>query len=88
MPTFYEEAEFDIEPYEYVSSCSKREIKELIEELVDSGHLSRSAIQLKTGDTPSILDMEWDDICYKIQNNRLNLSNEEEELIRKISKRF
>ena len=35
MPTFNQDAEIDVEVDDFVSSCSKREIKELIEILVD-----------------------------------------------------
>lgn len=87
MPDF--STEIDIEPYEFVSECSKREIVELIECLVEEGHISRSAvISIETDRNKNLLDEEWDVITDKLNQNRLMLSNEEEELIRKISKRF
>jgi len=87
MPDF--SAEIDIEPYEYVSACSKREIVELLESLVEGGYISRSAISAIDADrNKNLLDEEWDVITDKLNQNRLMLSNEEEELIRKISKRF
>jgi hypothetical protein len=87
MPDF--STEIDIEPYEYVSACSKREIVELLESLVEEGHISRSAITAIESDrNKNLLDEEWDVITDKLNQNRLMLSNEEEELIRKISKRF
>jgi hypothetical protein len=87
MPDF--STEIDIEPYEYVSACSKREIVELLESLVEEGHISRSAvIAIETDRNKNLLDEEWDVITDKLNQNRLMLSNEEEELIRKISKRF
>jgi hypothetical protein len=87
MPDF--STEIDIEPYEYVSACSKREIVELLESLVEGGYISRSAvIAIETDRNKNLLDEEWDVITDKLNQNRLMLSNEEEELIRKISKRF
>ena len=87
MPDF--STEIEIEPYEYVSECSKREIVELIECLVEEGHISRSAITAIEADrNKNLLDEEWDVITDKLNQNRLMLSNEEEEIIRKISKRF
>lgn len=87
MPDF--STEIDIEPYEYVSACSKREIVELLESLVEEGHISRSAITAIEDDrNKNLLDEEWDVITDKLNQNRLMLSNEEEELLRKISKRF
>jgi hypothetical protein len=37
MPDF--STEIDIEPYEYISACSKRDIDDLIEGLIEDGHL-------------------------------------------------
>ena len=87
MPDF--STEIDIEPYEFVSECNKREIVELIECLVEEGHISRSAVtSIESDRNKNLLDEEWDVITDKINQNRLMLSNEEEEIIRKISKRF
>jgi len=33
--------DLDIEVYEFVRACSKRDIKELIKELVEEGHLPK-----------------------------------------------
>lgn len=82
MPYF--STEIDIEPYKYVSECSKREIVELIKCLVKDGHISRSVVTANK----DLLDKEWDAITDKLNQIRLMLSNEEEELIRKILKRF
>jgi hypothetical protein len=35
-----------------------------------------------------MLEQEWDEVVDKIQENRLMLTAEEEEIIRKIAKRF
>lgn len=87
MPDF--STYIDIEPYEYVSECSQRDIVELIETLVEEGHISRSAlVSIEREKNKNLLDEEWDTITDKLNQNRLMLSNEEEEIIRKISKRF
>ncbi len=85
MPEF--ESYIDIEPYEFIDNCSEREIQELIESLVDSGYISRTSISTPD-DKKSVLDLEWDEIMDKLIENRVMLSNEEEEIIRNISKRF
>lgn len=85
MPEF--ETYIDIDPDEFIDNCSKREIQELIESLVDSGHISRTAISTPD-DKKSVLDLEWDEIMDKLIKNRVMLSNDEEEIIRNISKRF
>jgi len=85
MPEF--ESYIDIEPYEFIDNCSEREIQELIESLVDSGYISRTSISTPD-DKKSVLDLEWGEIMDKLIENRVMLSNEEEEIIRNISKRF
>lgn len=80
MPDF--SAEIDIEPWEYVSECSRREIDELIETLIEDGHLDRfngKAVPTKEG--ASVMDIEWDELLTKIRFSKHLLSNEDESRI-------
>jgi hypothetical protein len=96
MPEF--SAEIDIDPSEFVSDCSSSEINELIEALHEDGHLTEYFKMNKIPDTnPSIvivepnanlMDIEWLDVIVKLSRNRLMLSSEEEELIKKIANRL
>jgi hypothetical protein len=80
MPDF--SAEIDIEPWEYVSECSRREIDELIETLIEDGHLDsfNGKVKPKKGNV-SVLDLEWDELITKIRNSKHLLSNEDESRI-------
>lgn len=83
MPDF--STEIEIEPWEFVSECSKREIQELIESLIEEGYISRSAaVSSEKDKNKNIMDDEWDVITDKLNQNRLRLSNDDEEMIRKI----
>jgi hypothetical protein len=80
MPDF--SAEIDIEPWEYVSECSRREIDDLIETLIEDGHLDRfngKVVPNKQGG--SVMDLEWDELITKIRNSKHLLSNEDESRI-------
>lgn len=48
MPTVYTyvetDVDVDIEVDEFVSSCSPREIKELVQALIEDGHIKTSAV--------------------------------------------
>jgi hypothetical protein len=80
MPDF--SAEIDIEPWEYVSECSRREIDDLIETLIEDGHLDRfngKTVPNKQGG--SVMDLEWDELITKIRNSKHLLSNEDESRI-------
>jgi hypothetical protein len=87
MPDF--SAEIDIEPWEYISECSSREIDELIETLIGDGHLSRfnGKVVPKKGNT-SVMDLEWDEILTKIRNSKHLLSNEDESRIIEIGNKL
>ena len=86
MPTFYAE-DIDIDPDEFVSSCSSRELEELIDVLVEDGHIPK--ISDIAPIDKNLLDKEWDEVIDKIAGlGRLRLTNEEEEIIKKIASRL
>ena len=90
MATFYTDdmdETIDIDPDEFVSSCNSREIEELIDTLVEDGHIPEfSDVALRN---KNLFDEEWDGIIGKIRGfGRLRLTNEEEETIRKIANRL
>jgi hypothetical protein len=87
MPDF--STSIDIEPWEYVSSCNRNEIDELIETLIDDGHLAQfngNVVPKKEG--ISIMDMDWEDVITKLKNSKHLLSVEEENTIIKIANKL
>ena len=87
MPDF--SASVDIEPWEYVSECSGRDIEDLIESLVEEGHLDRfnGKVVPKKGNV-SVMDLEWDEIILKIRNSKHLLSNDDESRIIEIANKL
>jgi hypothetical protein len=75
--------DIDIEIYEFVRSCSKSEIKELIEELVENDHLPKDVINTK-GDVKKEMsrktnsELEFSDKLDKLKEKYFSLSQEEE----------
>ena len=91
MPEFT--SEIDVDPYEYVSSCSKREIRELIVELVDEGHLPKTVLGQIQSDKEgkprtSILEDEFLDKIAKLGQKYHTISKEDEETIENIFKKY
>jgi hypothetical protein len=95
MPDFT--TEIEIEPWEYVNDCSSEEVEELIECLHNDGSLKDyfakhgvidpdSVIQMQHNG--SLLDVEWTEVIVKLSRNRLILTTEEEEIIKKIAQRL
>ena len=89
MPDFQVE-DLDISPDEFVYACNKREIKELIDTLVEENHISKNDII--TGKTErsraNSSDIIFDNNLDAISRNRLHLTIEEEEMINKLAERF
>jgi hypothetical protein len=88
MPDFTPE-DIDIEPYEFVSACNTREIKELIESLIENGHLPESVLNHAKGsdEKRGRLESEFIDKLDKLKDKFYSLSVEEEDSIEKIFKK-
>ena len=88
MPYFYQdvEAEIDISVDDFLSECRPNEIKELIQALVEDGHLTADSIPSKQ--KFSINEQEHRDACSKIMGGYHSLSNEDCEVIKKIANKL
>lgn len=86
MPDF--STSIDIEPWEYVSECSERDIEDLIETLIDDGHLDKFNGKVKPSNSYTLMDNEWNEALEKLRNSRHLLSIEEENRITEITKKF
>ena len=84
MPEF--ESYVDVDPSDFVSACSKKEIKELIECLVEDGHITSNDVI--TEDSDNLLDTLWKESIHKLLNSRLQLTEEEETIILKITNKL
>jgi hypothetical protein len=84
MPDFT--TEIDIDPREFVDSCSRREIKDLIEYLVDENHLPESVIE--GNGKLGRMESEFIEKLDLLKEKYYSLSAEEEELIEKIFKKY
>jgi phosphosulfolactate synthase (CoM biosynthesis protein A) len=80
---FYNEIEVD----EFWHECSKSEKQELIDLLVEEGFVIRKT---KQPDDPNrnLLDEEWDNLCYKLQNIRQRMSVDDEQTIKQIISKY
>jgi len=75
--------DIDIEIYEFVRSCTKNEIKELIEELIENDHLPKDVINTK-GDVKKEMsrktnsELLFAEKLDKLKEKYFSLSQEEE----------
>jgi len=88
MPEF--ETYVDVDVDEFWSMCSRREKESLIDSLVDDGWVIRTLPKGSNPEDslPSIPDLEWQESLNVLSRNRNFISVEDEELIKKIAKKY
>jgi hypothetical protein len=88
MPKFSEyvetEAELDISVSDFYDELNHKEVKELINILIEEDYIKRNDVV----EDESIYEWEFNKTIKKITDNRVMLTAEEEELLKKISDRF
>ncbi len=87
MPEFSID-DLDIDPCDYLDACSGREIKEVIEWLVDNDHILKSRVGGVGNKALNVNDIMFQENVSAISRSKLLLSNEEEEIISKIGEKF
>lgn len=82
--------QIDIDIDDFLSSCSSWEIKFLIDSLVEDGHILPSQLEKRSemGYKASMVEQDHIDACKKIMSSYHRLSNEDTDLIRKISEKL
>ena len=89
MPEFT--AEVDIDPSEFIDSCSRREKERLIQILVEDGDIEPTQADKSKGNgvrKPNINDQIFWDSLEHLAKCRDLLTSEEETFINKLSERF
>jgi len=89
MPEFT--AEVDIDPSEFVDSCSKRELTRLVEILEEDGHIEPSQSSKSKGTgvrQPNFNDFTFWSSLDKLAKCRDLLTIEEEDYINKLANKF
>lgn len=87
MPSFSTD-DIDIEPSDFIDSCSRREISELIDCLIEDGYIKPNSIVTNNKNAMSANEDIFEDHLNSLHGKYVMLTQEEEELITKIAKRF
>ena len=86
MPYFTQDDEFEIDVDDFYSEMSSREKEEMYDLLKADGYYSSFK---KEDEMPaSVPEGEFINIMSKISSNRLLLTNEEDEMLKRIASRF
>lgn len=88
MPDF--STEIDIYVDEFWNECSRSEKNELIDLLVEEGHVIRVPNSSLDDEKqkPSLIEIEWNDMIDKLSLLRQRLSIEEEETIKALVEKY
>jgi hypothetical protein len=87
MPDFYVD-DLDISPSDFIDSCSKGEITELIEILKEDGYINYDDDESFMSTNETHQDYVYTKALVKLSKSRFRLTNEEEEIIKKIAERL
>jgi hypothetical protein len=88
MPRFEYDGNIDIDVNDFLDDCTDSEITEVIEYLIDNDFISKNDVSIANAETKSINDLILDEAISKIMENKIQLTDEEEQLIINLSKRF
>jgi hypothetical protein len=86
MPEFT--SEIDIDPSEYIDSCSKREKERLVEILTDDGYIQPEQSERNGVRNPNLNDQLFWESIEVLGKTRHLLSIEEEIYINKLAEKF
>ena len=86
MATFWTQAEVDLSVDDIYENLSDREVKRLINLLVEEGEVISTNIS--KNESMSFLDEEWKKTLINLMNNRHRLSTEDEEIIKQIANKL
>jgi phenylpyruvate tautomerase PptA (4-oxalocrotonate tautomerase family) len=78
----------DIDIDDILWDLSDREKQELVDELYDDGYVPKQISGGVSEEEKNVLDLEWDELVKKISKLRLQITNEDEETIRKILNKY
>ncbi len=85
MPYFDQQIDVD----EFLYGCSKSEIQEVIDNLIERGNLPESVKNMSESSAQySVAESQFEDALYKLHGKWNMLSWDEEQTIINISKRF
>lgn len=88
MAYVYFSDDIDVEVDDFMEACSDREIRNVIEYLIRYKKITRKDFNLLDSDASGFLESEFREALIKLNNCRLQLSNEDAQTILNISKKY
>ena len=86
MPKFSTYVDVDI--HEFMEECSKREIKELIDYLVENRHIKASSKITPSRQKVTSMELEHMEVCTKLSSLLFRMNNEECDILKQIASKY
>jgi hypothetical protein len=86
MPEFDTYVDVDVD--EFISACSKGEIKKLIDSLIEDGHINVRDVFTSPSKNPTIMEIEHIEVCNKLSSVYHRMNIEECELLKQIASKY
>ena len=83
MAYIWTEVDIHVDVEDFLESCSRKEKEKLIK-ILKEGDLWENTVS----NNLRVLEQEWNEVLTKLAKSRLRLSNEDEELIKKIANKY
>jgi hypothetical protein len=89
MPSINVNVDQDVDVYDFLSSCDKNEIQEVVEWLEDGDYIHNNDDEKRIPlNSQNISDKEWYSLTDKFSRIRLQLNLEDEKIIRDILNKY
>jgi hypothetical protein len=88
MPYFSTDAELDISIDDFLYECDSQDIKDLINALIEEGHLTPKQVfnHKASGVTP--LEQDYISMCNKLSDKFYQMSNEDIQVLETLYKKY
>jgi len=88
MPYFYTKAELDISIGDFISGCNSKDIKKIIDILIEDGHLNQTHVFKHKASKASFLEQEHINMCGFLAKSYLVMSNEDAQILETLYKKY
>lgn len=88
MPYFSTDADLNISIDEFLSECNEKDIKNLIESLIEEGHLNQTQVFKHKASQASLLEQEHINMCDVLSKKFYQMSNEDTQVLETLYKKY
>ena len=88
MPYFSTDAELDISIDDFLYECDSQDIKDLINALIEEGHLTPKQVFNHKASGVTLLEQDHISMCNKLSDKFYQMSNEDIQVLETLYKKY